>query len=1787
MIDLSHLTEEEQAMIMVVLKRDTELKKSEEERIKQVQKVVSEEDRRKYMTGEWFYEVKSQRHQDRIHGSDIIIASMKQTKPTVVEYLTKSWGGRSRSVSRKNSEGIITPKQATESSDQPKEKENSDTSEVQQERLNIGMRSPCKPRHNPIKSIPMELDFEETNSPFTTGASGSGLRKSFHRDSDSQVKHQEESHIEDNTEVCNIINNRAPCQKPVPKKRTKIYKPQSSVSDSDSSVSTQCTSTTACSGIRSPPQSGILKYTSSFSSNESALKRQLLQPVKTQYVPKNSSPEKDSKETRFILESTEKSGNKTQNKEPLKSLSPLKLPKSRLPVRASSQLFDPPQAIQEKPKIQPRLSLSSITRSDDDKKVEEFFKQKRETDCCLPQSSVASEGKKRETVYLPHENARSALITNSEKLLDEITAPQPIQHKSEKVETHMTQFPNMEMARVEEHLRTAVDEKFPSALNTAGISNKADVSTDCETDSSSPVFNIKSNNTKQEDAKLAVMTDSHIPKSNDEQGDSITKVLEWFSRSTDSSDLLDLETNDQDMEEDTKIDDIDFEDEVNLRAKTKDNVYMIIPRQSKEKSPEVDAIFLEQKGYGMEQGVDEHFKNAPKERRRSESTFHKESLIKKPSIDSLIPNNVTKHPEANIFVDGKVTQNKKKTEAFIKRKEEIIVNLENTDIKLTQHQPKERTGVEENQPAKLSNLKSFWEKENIGPKILISRSNVPAKNEPIIPSDVSGKPTEGVEDQKKAEQSLIAKSPEQNKKESINTEDILDLEYVGSTNTNHKSQAPIATDNSNDVNPPLNNQKKVQILASAPSVKEVRSLPRLKSSSLDSGSLLGGQNSESMGGTISISSSDGDPISPKELEVKSRAAPGLNPVSLVKQNSQQQENMAERIKQLKSFWERETLEPRTYIKSAAVQNKSSAARLNKRFTKSEFDLRSIGTEFEEDLEDNTSDRGRMSPNFTLRKDKPNVTDGMSFSQFKNLQDFWGASPTKQPGQSSPIIESGIQRSLSPHSKTTDISKETCLQSCIDATSHTSQNVYNIQSERAKAYANQSQSTKTSLLSSPAKIESAVQSPSKKKITTRQESGSKTDHLHVVSGEAILHGVSYSPQPQNGSQTSSKKTMPLKPAIGQQSRPLQSRRSSKGSLNGKANSMRRASSMFSVNSVVEEQSQGIHLQSKKGSNLHQVKRPTESSLTQLRKTQDASFTPPQTSPEISRDREKSLKDHLVLLRILTPNLLPDPLFHVITSITLESQRRSIYTPPPVREQVEDLICTSFTTSPETSRSCKCSLVRTSTPVQGSPDLQTRKGSLGLHSSTQIDGDASREDSESSAADTLSGTKGNSNRDNDNPVQRALRRAASRPVYHKSMEDISSLPRQDQKIKPTDDSLQGNYVGSSTLVQTSFATADPEHLKQLSKSVPSFLQKESDGGESDSESSFRSSVQQRNNIQFSNLSSYSGSASLSSVSSSVASVYSSDYSSLEVQGNIQFSLNYVQRLQEFHIFVIQCQNLAAVDTKRNRSDPYVKSYLIPDSVNLGKRKTAVKKRTLNPTYNEILRYRVRMEYLKSQILNLSVWHNDTFGRNGFLGEIELDLSSWDFNDTERKFLPLKPRNLSYQTTNSLQPSDFRAHMKLAIRFLPQITHSKNVPGSGEVHIWVKNCKNLPLIRSPSIDPYVKCFVLPDTSKKSRQKTRVLKRTTNPIFNHTMVYDGFRTVDLKEACVELTVWDRDLLANHPLGGLRLSMGTGRSYGEQVDWMDSTAEEVALWKRMMESPNEWVEDMLPLRQIMSVKNT
>ncbi|XP_070838768.1 uncharacterized protein sytl2a isoform X1 [Chaetodon trifascialis] len=453
-------------------------------------------------------------------------------------------------------------------------------------------------------------------------------------------------------------------------------------------------------------------------------------------------------------------------------------------------------------------------------------------------------------------------------------------------------------------------------------------------------------------------------------------------------------------------------------------------------------------------------------------------------------------------------------------------------------------------------------------------------------------------------------------------------------------------------------------------------------------------------------------------------------------------------------------------------------------------------------------------------------------------------------------------------------------------------------------------------------------------------------------------------------------------------------------------------------------------------------------------------------------------------------------------------------------------------------------------------------------------------------SLSHASSGSYDDNSSPIMSAQKGSSTRNMSSsKSLDDLTSQTREERTQTNSREQMNQSMDDVSSLPLSAFSLSSSRRMK-TSMSVP-ILQQD----ETDSDSTFETNLGRRRNTgsSTSNISLSSGMASMSSVSGSISSIYPADFGDIEVQGSIQFAVNYIQKLGEFHIFVVHCRDLAMADSKKSRSDPYVKCYLLPDKTKLGKRKTTVKKKTLNPTYNEILRFKITMEVLKTQNLNISVWHNDTFGRNSFLGEVDLDLSEWDFSNTQINEYALKDK--ASGQTSTLSPShvtDSRGQMRVALRFLPQMSHSQTASRTetGEVQIWVKDCKNLPPVRGVIIDPFVKCNVLPDTSRKSRQKTRVVKRTANPMFNHTMVYDGFRPDDLREACVEITVWDHDRLSNHFIGGLRLGLGTGKSYGVEVAWMDSTTEEVNLWQRMLQCDGEWVEDVLPLRMLAIAKS-
>ncbi|KAG7463462.1 hypothetical protein MATL_G00176770 [Megalops atlanticus] len=342
-------------------------------------------------------------------------------------------------------------------------------------------------------------------------------------------------------------------------------------------------------------------------------------------------------------------------------------------------------------------------------------------------------------------------------------------------------------------------------------------------------------------------------------------------------------------------------------------------------------------------------------------------------------------------------------------------------------------------------------------------------------------------------------------------------------------------------------------------------------------------------------------------------------------------------------------------------------------------------------------------------------------------------------------------------------------------------------------------------------------------------------------------------------------------------------------------------------------------------------------------------------------------------------------------------------------------------------------------------------------------------------------------------------------------------------------------------------------------------------------------------------------------SMMSVYSEtgDYGHAHVSGEILLHITYSYKTGALNVLVKECRNLAIGDERRQRTDPYVKAYLLPDKSRQSKRKTSVKTNTTNPVFNETLKYVISHSQLETRTLQLSVWHSDRFGRNSFLGEVEITFDSWEFENQAEEWFALQPKAESGMDT-MLQ---YKGELTVVLRYIPaeknlmlpldQVQAKKGflkgkkssikLPKGGMVELLIKEAKNLTAVKSGGTsDTFVKGYLLPDNNKSTKHKTAVVKKSVNPQWNHTFTYCGLQPGDLNNVCLELTVWDKEPLSSNVfLGGVRLGAGTGQSYGNEVDWMDSHGEEQRLWQRMIDNPEVPQECTLMLRSSMAKHQT
>lgn len=117
---------------------------------------------------------------------------------------------------------------------------------------------------------------------------------------------------------------------------------------------------------------------------------------------------------------------------------------------------------------------------------------------------------------------------------------------------------------------------------------------------------------------------------------------------------------------------------------------------------------------------------------------------------------------------------------------------------------------------------------------------------------------------------------------------------------------------------------------------------------------------------------------------------------------------------------------------------------------------------------------------------------------------------------------------------------------------------------------------------------------------------------------------------------------------------------------------------------------------------------------------------------------------------------------------------------------------------------------------------------------------------------------------------------------------------------------------------------------------------------------------------------------------------DGTDVEERGRILISLMYSTQQNRLIIGVVRCVHLAAMDAN-GYSDPYVKICLKPDMGKKGKGKTQIKKRTLNPEFNEEFSFDIKHSELAKKTLDISVWDYDIGKSNDYIGGCQLGITA----------------------------------------------------------------------------------------------------------------------------------------------------------------------------------------------------
>ncbi|XP_043312870.1 synaptotagmin-like protein 3 isoform X1 [Cervus elaphus] len=312
---------------------------------------------------------------------------------------------------------------------------------------------------------------------------------------------------------------------------------------------------------------------------------------------------------------------------------------------------------------------------------------------------------------------------------------------------------------------------------------------------------------------------------------------------------------------------------------------------------------------------------------------------------------------------------------------------------------------------------------------------------------------------------------------------------------------------------------------------------------------------------------------------------------------------------------------------------------------------------------------------------------------------------------------------------------------------------------------------------------------------------------------------------------------------------------------------------------------------------------------------------------------------------------------------------------------------------------------------------------------------------------------------------------------------------------------------------------------------------------------------------------------------------NFDNANVTGEIEFAIRYCLRTHSLEICIRACKNLAFGEEKKKKCNPYVKTYLLPDRSSQGKRKTSIQKNTVEPTFQETLKYQVEPAQLASRQLQVSVWHLGVLTRRVFLGEVIVPLATWDFEDRASqsfRWYPLRAKAEKSEDSLPTNNGELAVRAKLVLPAGPRELQeapegTEDEPSqNGQLCLVVLGAKNLPVRSDGTLNSFVKgCLTLPD-QQRLRLKSPVLKKQACPQWKHSFVFKGVTPSQLRQSSLELTVWDQATFGVNDrfLGGARLGLKEDLPSGTHT-----SSQAKLQWQKVLSSPNLWTDMTLILR--------